>query len=168
MNKATAPQVMRYAGCGVLLAVLAISSYAAGGPPHTPAVPVMMEIVPDQALAASSMEKTNEHLTQQRQEALLFLQSVIDDPQADEASRKQAMAQKNRIAANMETEAALEALLAHMGFVQTAVIMGEGILSVVVPWQAAENEHNRVRIIDAAAGQSGFSAEEIKIILAKK
>ena len=168
MKKAMASQMMRYVGCAVLLAVLAISSYAAGEPTRFPVVPVMIETVSSQVLTASSMERISEMLDQKRQEALLLLQSVIDDPQADEASRKQAQAEKVRIAACMEKEASLCALLEHMGFERTAVVAGEDALSIVVPWQMAENEHNRVRIIDAAAGHSGFSAEAIKIILAKK
>ena len=168
MNKAKASRMMRYAGCVVLLAVLAISSYAGGGDPQVPLVPVMIETVPDQVLAVSTMEKTSERLKQKRQEALLLLQSVIDDPQADEASKGHALEEKTRIAARMEKEASLEALLSHMGFAQCAVITGEGVLNVVVPWQEAENEYSRVQIIDAAVSQSGFSAEAIRIILSKK
>lgn len=168
MSNRTASRMLRYAGCAVLLGVLAISSYAGGKPAHTPIVPVMIETVPDQVLTASTMEKTSENLALKRREALLLLQSVIDDPQADDASKRLAFEEKNRIAARMETEASLEALLAHMGFGETAVITGEDALSIVVPWQAAENEHSRVQIIDAAVSQSGFSAEAIKIILSKK
>jgi len=168
MSNRIVSRMLRYVGCAVLLGVLAISSYAGGKPPHTPIVPVMIESVSDQVLTASTMEKTRENLALKRQEALLLLQSVIDDPQADDASKKQAFEEKNRIAARMETEASLEALLAHMGFGETAAIMGEDTLSIVAPWQTAENEHSRVQIMDAAVGQSGFSAEAIKIILAKK
>ena len=168
MNNLVASRILRYAGCGVLLGVLAVSSYAGGKPPQAPIVPVLIETVPDQLLTASTMEKTTERLEQKRREALLLLQSVIDDPLADDASRKQAFEEKTRIAARMGTEASLEAMLEHMGFVQPGVIMGEGTLSVVVPWQAAENEHSRMQIIDAAVSQSGLSAEAIKIILAKK
>jgi len=168
MKNQTVSRVLRYAGCAVLLGVLALSGYAGGKPDHTPLVPVMIETVSDQVIAASSMEKTNENLANKRREALLLLQSVIDDPQADEASRKQAFEEKSRIASRMETEASLEALLEHMGFGQTAVIMGENTLSIVAPWQAAENEHSRVQMIDAAVDQSGLSAEAVKIILAKK
>ena len=168
MKKTAALKLIRYAGCAVLLAVLAISSYASGRPAQVPIVPVMIETVPDQALAASSMEKTNERLEHRRREALLLLQSVIDDPQADETSRSAARQEKNRIAARMETEASLRALLTHMGFEQTAVVMGDESLSIVVPWQAAENEQNRVRLIDAAVSQSGCLPEAVKIILAKK
>jgi len=168
MMDSTASRILRYVCCAVLLGVLAVSSYAGGKTSHTPAVPVMIEIMPDQVLAASTMEKTSERLETRRQESLLLLQSVIDDPQTDETSRKRALEEKTGIAARMEKEASLEALLDYMGFGQTAVIMGEDTLSIVAPWQAAENERSRVQMIDAAAGQSGLSAEAIKIILAKK
>ena len=67
-----------------------------------------------------------------------------------------------------EKEAALSALLEQMGFGETAVVVGAEAVSVIAPWQAAENERSRMQIIDAAASQTGFSAERIKIILAKK
>ena len=133
MRRITAARMMRYAGCAVLLAVLAASSYAAGTPVRTPIVPVMIETVSSEVLAASSMEKTSGQLEGKRKEALLLLQSVIDDPQADEASRKQAREEKAKIAARMETEASLCALLAHMGFEQTAVVVGEEALNIIVP-----------------------------------
>ena len=168
MNKKIAARAMRFAGCAALLALLAVSSYAGGEHSTAPAVPVMVEFVSDEMLASLTMKQTSERLAMKREEALLLLQSVIDDPGADEASRSRALQEKTEIAARMETEAAICALLAHMGFEQTAVVMGESTLSIVAPWQAAENEQNRVRMIDAAAGQSGLPADAVKIILAKK
>lgn len=168
MSRGAVSRILRYAGCAVLLGVLALSSWAVNSPKSSPIVPVMIETVPESALAVSSMEKTQERLMRQRQEAIVLLQSVIDDPQADEASRKQALDEKTRIAARMETEASLGALLAHMGFEQTAVIVGEETLSIITPWQTAEHEHNRVQMIDAAVSQSGLAPGAVKIILSKK
>ncbi len=161
-------RMMRWGGCAALLALLAASSYAGRSAQSVPIVPVMMQIVPDEALAASTVSKTTEQLARRREDALALLESVLGDPAADEAARKQALLEKTRIAARMEKEAALCALLAHMGFDQTAVIAGEDVLSIVAPWQIAENEQSRLQMIDAAAAQSGFSADAIKIILAKK
>lgn len=168
MKKTMAARILRFAGCAALLALLAVSSYGGRERIEAPVVPVLIETVSGEVLAASTMQQTGERLERQRKEALLLLQSVLDDPNADEASKKQALAEKTRIASRMETEAAVQALLEHMGFEQTAVVMGEGIIHIISPWQTAENEQNRVRMIDAATSQSGFSADAVKIILAKK
>lgn len=168
MRKAFAARVLRFAGCGALLALLAVSSYAGGRQIEVPAVPVLIETVSSETVGALPMEETNARLTQRREEALAVLESVLSDSSADEEAKKLALAEKTRIASRMETEASLQALLAHMGFAETAVIMGEDMMSIVAPWQTAENEHNRVRMIDAAAAQSGFSADAVKIILSKK
>lgn len=161
-------RMMRWGGCAALLALLAASSYAGRREESVPVVPVMVQIMPDEALAAATVQKTTEELAHKREEALALLESVLSDPAADETARKQALLEKTRIAARMEKEAAICALLAHMGFDQTAVIAGEDALSIIAPWQIAENEQSRLQMIDAAAAQSGFSADAIKIILAKK
>lgn len=161
-------RIVRFAGCMGLLALLAASSYGTGGQIEAPAVPVLIETVSGEAMAAMSMEKTQERLQRQRQEALLLLDSILKDPSADEASQRHALEEKEKIASRMETEASVMALLAYMGFEETAVVMGEEQMSIIAPWQIAENEHNRVRMIDAAVSQSGISADAVKIILAKK
>lgn len=168
MKQSIGARVMRLAGCAALLALLAVSSYGGSRRIEAPAVPVLIENVSSETLSTLTMEETQKRLTQRREESLAVLQSVLDDPSADAAARTQALAQKTKIASRMETEASLQALLAHMGFDGAAVIMGEGLLSIVVPWQMAENEQNRVRMIDAAVTQSGFSADAVKIILSKK
>lgn len=168
MKKAFTARAARFAGCGALLALLAMSSCAGGRKVEAPAVPVLIETVSSETVSALTMEETGERLNQRREEALALLESVLEDSSADDAQRKQAMTEKTRIASRMETEASLQALLAHMGFSENAVIMGEEMLSIVVPWQDAENEQNRVRMIDAAVTQSGFSADAVKIILSKK
>ncbi|MBQ7885693.1 MAG: SpoIIIAH-like family protein [Clostridia bacterium] len=168
MKQTMASRVARFGGCAALLALLAVSSYGAGGRIEAPAVPVLIETVSSETLSGTTMEQTRTQLAVKREEALSLLESVLDDPSAGETERNQALAEKTQIARRMETEASIEALLAHMGFADAAVIMGEGTLSIVVPWQAAENEQSRVRLIDAAIGQSGLTADAVKIILAKK
>jgi len=78
MNTAIpAARAMRFVGCAALLALLAASSYAGREQSGTPVVPVMVEIMSDQALSAMTMEQTNARLAQRREEALLLLQSVL-------------------------------------------------------------------------------------------
>ncbi|MBE5800587.1 MAG: SpoIIIAH-like family protein [Clostridiales bacterium] len=169
-NREKTERRLRLAGCAALLAILAASSYAGAGQRQTQAVsvPVMVEMISHEAIAAASAEETGARFAAQRDDALALLQNVLDDPKADEDTVKKALEEKIRIAQRMETEASVSALLAQMGFENTTVAMGEGALSIVAPWQIAENEQNRMRMIDAAASRSGLSAECIKIILAKK
>lgn len=168
MNQTTTAKLMRFAGCAALLALLVVSSSAGRETHSIPSVPVMVETMPQQALAVRTIGQTRERLKAQRDEALTLLQSVLDDPHAGDAQKSQALAQKMKIALRIETEAAVEALLDAMGFGDMAVIAGEAALHIIAPWQTAENEQNRVRMIDAAVSQSGLSPEAVKIILAKK
>lgn len=167
MNQTMTAKALRFAGCAALLALLVVSS-AGRGKNSMPSVPVMVEIMPQQALAARTIGQTRERLKAQRDEALALLQRVLDDPHAGDEQKSQALAQTVQIASRMEMEAAVEALLEQMGFGDMAVVAGEGALHIIAPWQAAENEQNRVRMIDAAVSQSGISPEAVKIILAKK
>lgn len=157
----------RFCGCAALLALLAVSSMNRERQ-RVPNVPVLLETVSDQVLAVQTVEQTRNRLTGRREEALSLLQSVLDDPHAGEGEKNAALEEKTKIAGRMETEASVEALLAHMGFTDTIVVVGETSLSIIAPWQNGENEHNRIQMIDAAVSQSGLAAEAVKIILAKK
>lgn len=170
MSREWAARRMRTAGCAALVALLAACSYLGARQPQVSAVsvPVAVETISESALGAASLEQTQQKLRQERENALALLQSVIDDPLAQAGTRDAALDEKTALAKRMETEAATAALLAHMGFGDAAVVLGEESVTVIVPWQAAENEQNRVKIIDAAATQTGLAPECVKIILSKK
>ena len=170
MSRERAARRMRTAGCAALVALLAACSYLGARQPQAPAVgvPVAVEVISEGALGAASLAQTKEKLRQERENALALLQSVIDDPDAGSDAKNEALKEKTALAKRMEAEAQTEALLAHMGFGETAVVLGEESVTVIVPWQAAENEKSRVRIIDAAATQTGRAPECVKIILSKK
>ena len=161
---------VRAAGCAVLVALLAASGYWGASRPleRTVSVPVSAAVLSEQALEAEPIRETQERLHAEREQALALLQGVLDDADAPEDARAKALEKKTAMAERMETEAALCALLAHMGFGETAAVLGENCVSVVVPWQAAENEQSRARIVDAAASQTGLAPACVKIILAKK
>ena len=161
---------VRTAGCAVLVALLAACSYLGARQPQRAAVsvPVAVEVISDRALGAASLEETQQKLQQERESALALLQSVIDDPNAQAGTRDEALREKTALAKRMVAEAETAALLSHMGFGETAVVLGGESVTVIVPWQAAENEQSRVRIIDAAATQTGLAPECVKIILSKK
>ena len=167
MNRERVAKGMRFVGCAALLGLLVMSSYTAAKPQQVPSVPVMAQVIPGEMLAGATLTQTKERLERQRERTLAILQSVIDDPRAQKSDVSAALEKKTQIAGAMEKEAAVSALLTHMGFGDTAVIMGESALHIVAPWQAAENEQSRMRMIDAAVSQSGISAQSVKIILAK-
>lgn len=170
MDRERSARRARTAGCAALVALLAACSYLGARQPQASAVsvPVAVETVSDSALSAAPLGETQEKLRQERENAIALVQSVIDDPLAQADTREEALREKTALAKRMETEAGTAALLAHMGFGETAVVLGEGSVTVIVPWQAAENEQSRVRIIDAAATQTGLAPECVKIILSKK
>lgn len=170
MDRERSARCMRTAGCAALIALLAACSYLGARQPQVSAVsvPVAVEVISESALGAAPIEETQQKLRQERENALALLQSVIDDPNAGADVRNEALKEKTALAKRMEAEAETAALLSHMGFGETAVVLGEGSVTVIVPWQAAENEQSRVRIIDAAATQTGLAPECVKIILAKK
>lgn len=161
---------VRTAGCAVLVALLAACSYLGARQPQRAAVsvPVAVEVISARALDAASLEETQQKLQQERESALALLQSVLDDPNAQAGTRDEALREKTALAKRMVAEAETAALLSHMGFGETAVVLGGESVTVIVPWQAAENEQSRVRIIDAAATQTGLAPECVKIILSKK
>lgn len=170
MSREQAAPWMRTAGCAALVALLAVCSYLGARQPQaqTVSVPVAVETISENALSAASLEETQDRLLRERENALALLQSVIDDPGAGAEAREEALREKTALAGRMAAEAEMTAILAQMGFGDAAVVMGEQSLSVIVPWQAAENEQSRVRIIDAAASHTGLSPECVKIILSKK
>ena len=161
---------VRTAGCAVLVALLAACSYLGARQPQRAAVsvPVAVEVISERVLGAASLEETQQKLRQERESALALLQSVIDDPNAQAGTRDEALREKTALAKRMVAEAETAALLSHMGFGETAVVLGGESVTVIVPWQAAENEQSRMRIIDAAATQTGLAPECVKIILSKK
>ena len=161
---------VRTAGCAVLVALLAACSYLGARQPQRAAVsvPVAVEVISERVLGAASLEETQQKLRQERESALALLQSVLDDPNAQAGTRDEALREKTALAKRMVAEAETAALLSHMGFGETAVVLGGESVTVIVPWQAAENEQSRVRIIDAAATQTGLAPECVKIILSKK
>lgn len=161
---------MRIVCCAALLGLLAVSSYAGAGSGQVQAVsvPVTIQTISPQAMSASSMAETLARLQGERENALALLQGILDDPRTDKETAENTLAEKKKLALRMETEAAVEKLLLEIGFGETAAVLGENMLSIVLPWQIAENEESRMRIIDAACGHTGFTPECIKIILSKK
>lgn len=161
---------MRFSFCMLLAAILAACSYLGARAPErsTVSVPIFAQQISEGALQAVSLEETKTALRQKREQALQLVQSVIDDEQAQESTRNEALAAKMALANRMVSEAEAEALLSSMGFGDTAVVLGDAEVTVIVPWQAAADERSRTRIIDAVSTQTGLAPECVKIMLSKK
>ena len=67
-----------------------------------------------------------------RDEAIEVLQGVVDNDQADEATRAQALADISQIARDMEAEANIETLIMSKGFEQCVAVINGDAASIVV------------------------------------
>ena len=67
-----------------------------------------------------------------RDEALLVLQGVVDNENADEATKTNALLEISQLAKEMEAEANIEAMVLAKGFEQCVAIVNDGSCSVVV------------------------------------
>lgn len=168
MNGERKGRAARAACCAALLALLAASGYAGVKEAPSVSVAVTRGMISEEALTAASMEDTKKTLQSRRQEALNLLDEVIGDPKTDDQTAEDALHEKIQIARRIDMEAGTEAALRQMGMGETIVVLSEETAALIVPWQAAENEQNRLRMIDTAAALTGLEAGRIKIILAKK
>ena len=67
-----------------------------------------------------------------RDEALAVLQNVVDSSEADSAEKNQALEDIATLAANIEAEANIEAMVMAKGFEQCVAIVNDGTCTVVV------------------------------------
>jgi stage III sporulation protein AH len=67
-----------------------------------------------------------------RDEALAVLQNVVDSSESDSAEKSQALEDIATIAANIEAEANIEAMVMAKGFEQCIAILNDGMCTVVV------------------------------------
>lgn len=160
---------MRFFFCALLAVILAACSYLGARQPQarTVSVPVSAQLIGERAQAAASMEETRESLVRKREEALAMFQSVIDTEHVQQSVLNEALAAKLELAGRMAAEAETEALLAHMGFGEAVVMLGEDGATAIVSWQTANDERSRMQIIDTVASQTALSPERVKIMSIK-
>ncbi|MBQ4609192.1 MAG: SpoIIIAH-like family protein [Clostridia bacterium] len=161
---------VRMASCAALLLLLAVCGYAGASREETRrvSVPVVYETMTAQEISLRSMEETRLRLREEREREVQLLQRVIDDPAAGEETAEQARKQMLQLTERMDSEARTQAALEYMGYTQVAVVCGAQSVSVIAPVWTAQEEQDRIRIIDAAAAQTRLPAEAVKIILSKK
>lgn len=152
-----------------LLSLLAVCSFSAGRKdlPKSVTVPVMVEMTGSEIRSAQSVEQIREKLRTRREGEIRLLTSVAENPASGEEIIQNALKQKMEIALRMEEEARVEAALSYMGFDALAAVCGAESMTVFAPYAYVSSEADSVRILDCICTQTGFSPENVKIILAK-
>lgn len=159
--------------CGaLLLTLLGICGYA--GAARTKNVqsvvslPVTRTELEGGAVGGGSIAEIRARLDSQREEELALLDGVIADAGEGSAAKEDALAQKAQIAARMELEAQLTAVLEGMGAQGALAVCGAQGATLLVPQTFGMDENVRNRLLNAASGQSGLETAQLKIILIKK
>ena len=170
MNQKRLTAYVRAAGSAFLLLILGVCGYLGTLQNEVKAVsvPIVRSIMEQEIHTASTVEETRQRFENRRKEEIALLDSIIAQSDGEGQSRLDALEQKMQIVQRMELEAEAQASLSYMGFDRAAVVCGAQSLTVFVPFDQAEDEKKRVRLLDAAASASGISPEAVKIILTKK
>jgi len=119
-------------------------------------------------LEMESLESARKRLNRERETELEILQSVAESENSDDALRRNALEQLTVIAGRMELEGRLMACLEEMGYDQALPVLGAQGMTVICPSGSLNKEEERLRVINAVCGVSGYEARDIKIILTKK
>ena len=164
-------QIRKKLLCGAALLLMLFASAVYGGReldrPQT-AVSVISVQMDQQEYSGMSLEETREKLYAQREKELQMLEAVIENPDAGEQTRQDALSQKTDIVRRMEYETQASACFESMGMKECVALYGTQNMTVFAPFEYVSEERNRTMIIDALSSLTGLGAESIKIILAKK
>ena len=117
------------------------------------------EAEPTQGEVSEAAEKLSDaRMTRQtaRDEAVELLEDILNDAESDSAVKEAAVSEASAIAQNILKETNIESLVAAKGFSEcVAYINGD-----------MEDAQNALIVRDIAATETGFSADQIKIISA--
>jgi len=102
--------------------------------------------------------------TRARDEALEVLQSVVDDANADEASKAAAYENITKIAQQMDDEANIESLVVSKGFAQCVAVLNDESASIVVKAEGSLTPAQLSQINEIVYVQTGILPENITII----
>lgn len=118
--------------------------------------------------AAPAAEKLSDaRMTRQtaRDEAVEMLEDILNDAEADSAVKEAAVSEASAIAQNILKETNIESLVAAKGFSECVAYINDNTCTIVVNGDM-EDAQNALIIRDIAAAETGFSADQIKIISA--
>lgn len=100
-----------------------------------------------------------------RDEALEVLQSVVDNEQADEASKNEALQQISRLAEEMSQESSIETLVLAKGFQACVAVISDGSASIVVKCDEGGLTPSRIaQINEIVYEQAGIVPASVNII----
>jgi stage III sporulation protein AH len=99
-----------------------------------------------------------------RNKEISYLDSIIDDDKSDQATLKEAQAQKMEIVNSMEKELTIEGLLNAKGFTDAIVTVQKGNINIVIK-EKQISDQQAVQILDIVQKQTNEAAKNIKIIL---
>ena len=168
MVRSAIPKSGRHAGAAALLFLLAVCAFFSTPETVTTAsVPLERVVFSGGDTISGSMDMVRNRLRQEREREISLLDSVAGSPQATKEMKEYAAKQTVSLSRRMEKEADIEAALAYMGFVNTAVICGAQAVTVFASAADAVDEKNRIRMIDAAVSHAGVSPDDVQIIIAK-
>lgn len=118
--------------------------------------------------AAPAAEKLSDaRMTRQtaRDEAVEMLEDILNDAEADSAVKEAAVSEASAIAQNILKETNIESLVATKGFSECVAYINDNTCTIVVNGDM-EDAQNALIVRDIAAAETGFSADQIKIISA--
>ena len=118
--------------------------------------------------AAPAAEKLSDaRMTRQtaRDEAVELLEDILNDTESDSAVKEAAVSEASAIAQNILKETNIESLVAAKGFSECVAYINGDTCTIVVNGDM-EDAQNALIVRDIAATETGFSADQIKIISA--
>lgn len=118
--------------------------------------------------AAPAAEKLSDaRMTRQtaRDEAVEMLEDILNDAEADSAVKEAAVSEASAIAQNILKETNIESLVAAKGFSECVAYINDNTCTIIVNGDM-EDAQNALIVRDIAAAETGFSADQIKIISA--
>ena len=126
------------------------------------------EAEPTQGEVSEAAEKLSDaRMTRQtaRDEAVELLEDILNDAESDSAVKEAAVSEASAIAQNILKETNIESLVAAKGFSECVAYINGDTCTIVVNGDM-EDAQNALIVSDIAATETGFSADQIKIISA--
>ncbi len=101
---------------------------------------------------------------QARDEALEVLKTVLDNENALESTKTQALEDMNRIATEIETESNIETLITAKGFSQCIAVINKDKASIIVKSDGELMANQLAQINEIVYSEAGISPTNVKII----
>ncbi len=115
---------------------------------------------------SSYFEKTRKERNATREDAIEELDETVADAKISDDIKAEAVAKMTELAARMDTEASIEALLKAKGFSDVLAVIGDNDINVVIKVEKLL-ESEIIQIQDIATSQSGLPLDKVKIITVK-